>query len=114
MVERDWRDRLAQVPAWVAFAASYAFLVAGWAVFGPDQEQPPFGILLLSVVMLAPAFARVGALAWWRTVGLVAAVVVVVIVTSQISSLAFWLAVALAIMVPSAYWLIDRAWEAPR
>jgi hypothetical protein len=114
VAERDWSERVAEVPAWVAFAASYGFLVAGWAVFGPDQERPPFGILVLSTLMLVPVFARVGALAWWRTAALIAALVAMVIVTAQIGPLALWLPVALAIMVPSAYWLVDRAWEGPR
>ena len=114
MEKRDWRERLLEVPAWVSVAVSESVLVAGWALFGPDQERPPAGILLLALLALMPAIARSVKLRWWRPVAFIAVLVASGLVTGRISSLALWLVVALAIEVPASYWLIDRAYERPR
>ena len=112
MEERDWRERLLEIPAWVAIAASEAVLVGGWQLFGPDQERPPQGMLLLALLLLMPAIARASKLRWWRMVAFVVVFVVTAVITAQISSLALWLLVALAIEVPLTWWVVDRAYEA--
>jgi hypothetical protein len=109
------RERLIRIPAWAGLLAAWLVLVAGWAVFGPNEELPPFGILLLSAMFWTPTVCRAVEVAWWRACALLATLMLAtVVILPQISSLAVWLAVAVALTVPAAYWLIDRVWAPAR
>jgi hypothetical protein len=109
-----WRESLLErVPAWGAFLVSLAALVGGWALAAPDAERPPFGVGLLAAVLLTPAIGRAAFLRWWRVLALVGALAATVAITARLGPLWLWLLVALAIMLPASYWLVDRVWEAP-
>jgi hypothetical protein len=108
---REWL--LERVPAWLAFLAGFTALVGGWALFGPDDGEPPLGVGLVSAVLLTPAVGRAAFLRWWRVAALLGALAATVAVTARIGPLWLWLLVALAIMLPASYWLVDRVWEPP-
>ena len=110
----DWRERMLEsVPAWVAVMVSFGVLVAGWALFAPDDERAPLGVKFLALILLMPAIGRASHVAAWRAAGFVASLVLAVVVSGWIGPFAVWLLVVVALTAPPAYWLIDRAWASP-
>jgi hypothetical protein len=115
MVERDWRARVAEVPAWVAVLASNAALIGiTWAVGTDDGGYFPAPALVACLILWGPVLVRVGHVGWFRTAGFFAAFAVTMMVWSHIDSFFVWLVAVLTPMAVAAYLLIDRAYEGPQ